>query len=690
MFHSFESQIPTHPAPASSGRSSGPSRKVNKSCLECTRRKVKCDGGYPCSSCQHYHVSEACVYTHRNRRQAASKSALEKATDTVRRQAEVLQRLFPGYSLDDLLAKNRSELIGLLSPSATDDRSLQTPIWPISTSVSPVVSGDLEDAHDSPDESETGESGEERHWEEPAQNPATIAASDDINAISLAGDRHRRSYLGITSVSAVLRVLFRLCPAAKKRTMEESKTWPDVQQNDPRPSVMKPALGIAPSSDSLREQRYVGFYFEHVHSITPLIHEESFRATFAAADRQTPAWQGLCNMVLTLGSIASGSDTAHIHYYNQARSFIDLDSLGSGNLESLQALCLLGGYYLHYRNSPNMAYAILGAAQRLAIALGLHRESPVRNDYQDPDTAQRSGIRIETRRRTWWSLYCLDTWASMTLGRPTCGRWDSTTMNTLLPNALNTDDHFAISLRASCQFCHICNRLQHRFAQSTRLNTAEAQAFDLELQQWHEALPLILKDTINPPPRITVASEFLRNRYYNVRLMLSRCFLLYLAYEDLNGQIPSQAEVQMADLCRAIAADAIDAIAVHWVPNRIQVWNSAWYLFQACMVPLLSISMKTSSSPGGMQADSVVSWNKSLNKALEVFAEMKPWMRTSDRSPDIVAVLFQAVSEGAEGAVHTPSVTDGGSLLFGLGNEQLTEMDWSMFFSEESISYSLF
>ncbi|KAH7121910.1 fungal-specific transcription factor domain-containing protein [Dactylonectria estremocensis] len=646
MFHSFESQIPTHPATASSGRSSGPSRKVN--------------------------------------------NALEKASDTVRRQAEVLQRLFPTYSLDDLLAKNRLELISLLSSGATDDRPLQTEIWPIPTSVSPIVSGDLQDAHDSPGESDIGESGEERCWEEPAQNPATIAASDDINAISLAGDRHRRSYLGITSVSAVLRVLFRLCPEAKKRTIEESKTWPDVQRKDPRPSVMNSALGIAPSSDSLREQRYVGFYFEHVHSITPLVHEESFRATFAAADRQTPAWLGLCNMVLTLGSIASGSDTAHIQYYNDARSFIDLDSLGSGNLESLQALCLLGGYYLHYRNSPNMAYAILGAAQRLAIALGLHRESPVRNDHQDPDTAQHSAIRIETRRRTWWSLYCLDTWASMTLGRPTCGRWDSTTMNTLLPTALNPDDHFAISLRASCEFCHICNRLQHRFAQSTRINPSEAQAFDLELQKWHESLPPILKDTISPPPRITVASEFLRNRYYNVRLMLSRCFLLYLAYEDLNGHVPSQTETQMADLCRTIAADAIDAIAVHWVPNRIQVWNSAWYLFQACMVPLLSISMEISSSPGGIQSDNCMTWNKSLNKALEVFTEMKPWMRTSDRSLDIVAIIFQAVTQGSEGTIHTPSVTDGGQPMFGFGDEQLTDMDWSMFFNDEDISYSSF
>ncbi|KPM39206.1 hypothetical protein AK830_g7358 [Neonectria ditissima] len=684
MFHSFETLSPTRPAAATS---EPPSRKVNKSCSECTRRKVKCDGGHPCTSCQYYQIPEACIYRQRSRRQTTSRSALEKATQTLRRQTGVLQLLYPSYSLDDLVEKDRPGLIRLLSLDSADDAPCETQPGPRPPDAS---SGDLEDTHDSPEESDDGESGEERHWEESAQNPATIAASDDINAISLAGDRHRRSYLGITSVSAVLRALFRLCPAAKDLTVEQSKAWPDVQQKEPRPPTANHTLGIPPASDSLREQRYVGFYFDHIHAITPLLHEESFRATFAAGNCQTPAWLGLRSMVLTLGSVASGSDTAHVQYYDQARSFLGLDSLGSGNLETLQALCLLGGYYLHYRNSPNMAYAILGAAQRLAIALGLHRESPVRNDHPDPDTAQRYAIRIETRRRTWWSLYCLDTWASMTLGRPTCGRWDSSTMNTALPTALGSDDHFATSLRASCQFCHICNRIQHRFAQSTRINIPEAEALDRELQEWHDSLPPTLKDTINPPPRTTVAIEFLRNRYHNVRLMLSRCFLIYLAYEDPKRHVPSEAEERMANSCRTIAAEAINAIALHWVPNRIQVWNSAWYLFQACMVPLLSIAMENSSRWGGAGSDSVVSWYASLNKAIEIFAEMTPWMRTPDRAPDIVAVLFQAVSQEAEGTIRTPSVTDCSSLLFGLADEELTEMDWSMFFGDRGISHGLY
>jgi hypothetical protein len=611
----------------------------------------------------------------------------------LRRQAKVLELLFPNYSLDELTGKNRVGLLDLLSIVSYQCDSAELQAGQSLSVTSPTLSGELGQAHEQSSEGFDGEeSGQERHWNELVQNPTTIAASDDINAISLAGDKHRRSYLGITSVSAVLKALFRLCPAAKDYTVERSKNWSEVQDKELPSSLPNAVYDVlsATAPNLLREQRYIGFYFEHIHAITPLLHEEYFRATFAAGTCQAPSWLGLRNMVLALGSIASGSDTAHIQYYSQARQFLDFDSLASGNLETLQSLCLLGGYYLHYRNSPNMAYAVLGAAQRLAIALGLHRESASRVDHQDPEVGQRQSIQLEIRRRTWWSLYCLDTWASMTFGRPTCGRWDTSTMNTMLPTALDAEDYAAASLKASVHFCQIGNRLQHRLAQSTRINIQEAQTLDRDLQEWYGLLPPMIKDTNNTPPRVTVAREFLRNRYYNIRLILSRCFLLYMAYEDTKRHPPSQSELQMIEMCRDIATEAIDAIALHWVPNRIQAWNSGWYLFQACTVPLLSLAMGDASNLDRIESDPLEACNTNLNKAQEIFADMKPWMRASDRAPDIVAVLFQALSKSAEGSRQTASVTDGASHLFGWVDEQLMHMDWGALLSDEGVAQNSF
>lgn len=609
--------------------------------------------------------------------------AYEQATESVEAQAAILHLLFPGTPIDDLKGKSRPELLSLLDqqPALNDDTAVAPPVDPLAGLQPDSESPRMPD--DSTAVSENGEEEHERRWDELAPQPAPLGASDDINAISLATDRHRRSYLGVTSMSAVLRALFRLCPSAKQHIVERAKSWNGGPVDLPQLSV-QPTFVNSAVPNPLREQRCVDFYFENIHGITPLLNEDDFRATYASGLRQDGSWLALLNMVLTLGSIASGSDTLHVHYYTQARAYLDLDSLGSGNLESLQALCLLGGYYLHYRNSPNMAYAVLGAAQRVAIALGLHRESLPRrrHELQTPESAQRQASHSELRRRTWWSLFCLDTWASMTLGRPTCGRWDSSTMDTHLPNLLTPDDHFAASLTASSQFCMICNRIQHRFAQPARISIAEAQALDHELQDWHDGLPEPLRSTSTSQPRMVVAREFLRNRYLNARLILSRCFLLYAAHDTTKGSTVTKEE-DIIILCRTVACEAIDAITLHWTPNRVHVWNSSWYLFQACMVPLLSIALETARQQPGVSSDSVAACCLSLSKALELFSEMKPWMRGSDRGVDIVTALFQGVTEKVDGSIRTPSVGDGLD-LFGWYDEQLTELDWNTLLNEDS------
>ncbi|GKT47447.1 LOW QUALITY PROTEIN: regulatory protein gal4 [Colletotrichum spaethianum] len=737
MFHSFDSR---RSPSVSAAASPTPSRKVNRSCQECTRRKVKCDGGHPCASCQYYKVADACS-------EADDMLTLEKTSEKLRAQSRVLQELFPDIPVDDLVGKSRAELLVLLPrDSLFGVRSIapQPDLSPAGA-ISAAADED-EDEDDGPDDStqisEGGEAANDRRWEESAQQPATIRASDDINAISLATDQHRRSYLGVTSMSAVLRAIFRLCPAAKEHTAQRARTWNESQNQSQlllSLSLISPGAGQNP----LREQRCVDFYFDHIHPITPILNEDDFRRTLATGDRHDGSWQALLNMVFTLGSIASGSDSLHVHYYKQARAHLDLDSLGSGNMESLQALCLLGGYYLHYRNSPNMAYAVLGAAHRVAIALGLHREPARSRAAERAENQSEQGTHIsraEKRRRTWWSLFCLDTWASMTLGRPTCGRWDSSTMDALLPTSLFPDDYVAASLRASCLFCHICDRIQHRFAQHARLSAQEAMAFDRELREWYASLPEYLRNPANSPPRLTVAREFMRNRYLSVRLILSRCFLLYLIHDHslkrgaatISAVIePSPDDMMLVDTCRSVASEAIDAITLYWTPNRIHVWNSAWYLFQACMVPLLSIAIETNrrisfrkqqqhqhqqqvqqqppssqqpticsitsltnaSIPASTPAPSpendtlLATWCTSLTKALELFAEMRPWMRASDRTPDIISALFEAVTADIEGsgagsATRTPSATtDSGMDLFGWCDEQLTELDWGSYLS---------
>lgn len=530
--------------------------------------------------------------------------------------------------------------------------------------------------------SESGEPAAERQWDESLDQPATVA-SDDINAIGLATDEHASSYLGVTSMSAVLRAIFRLYPAAKEHTAQRARALAATPAQALAPL---PVLGRDPTLGVVREQRCIDFYFDHIHTITPLLDEEEFRKQYASGTRQDGSWMGLLNMVFALGSIASGSEGLHEQYYRQARSFVGLDSLGSGNMDSLQALCLLGGYYLHYRNSPNMAYGILGAAYRVAIALGLHREPPRCTGTADPAEAEIYRRRVETRRRTWWSLYCLDTWACMTQGRPTCGRWDRSTMDTRLPSSLYPDDHAALSLRANIEMCLICERMQHRFAQFGRPTNHEILSLDAELQAWFEALPPTVKQPEFSPQKYQFSRELMKMRYYNARVILARSMILYIAHDckrKIKELMPEHRHI--LDSCCRVSAEAIDSTARYWIPNRIHVWNLAWYLFQACTVPLLCIAVESNmQQPPLPQNDDIGAWQSSLAKAQETFAEMRPWMRASDRSPDIVSAVHEALNAAeADGVMHTPSVTDGSLDLFGWCDEQLTEMGLGGFLGDE-------
>jgi hypothetical protein len=127
---------------------------------------------------------------------------------------------------------------------------------------------------------------------------------------------------------------------------------------------------------SIDEQTSTDAYFGHVHGIVPLLDEADFRTQWSRGEILDRPWLALLNMVLALVSLAAGNsdDRSHSIYYMRAKEYLDFELLGTGCVDSLQALCLLGGFYLHYKNAPNMTYTIMGAAYRVAIVLGLHRE----------------------------------------------------------------------------------------------------------------------------------------------------------------------------------------------------------------------------------------------------------------------------------------------------------------------------
>lgn len=266
---------------------------------------------------------------------------------------------------------------------------------------------------------------EDPFWDEARKHQLRVQGiSDDVNGLSMSVDR-LSSYVGISSVTAALKVIVRCVPQARAlMSADNTETTLPSRAGSPPPELADNSPLALPSST--HGQELIESYFDRVHPLFPLIDERKFWSTYLYGNRKDSQWLGLLNMVFALGSLASSStnNEAHYVYFNRSRQHLSLESFGSGNLEVLQTLAIMSGFYMHYLNRPNEAHSLMGGALRMATALGLHREYSTRTDSnrQLVLPGEEESILPETRRRIWWSLFCLDTWASTTTGRPSLGR----------------------------------------------------------------------------------------------------------------------------------------------------------------------------------------------------------------------------------------------------------------------------
>lgn len=249
--------------------------------------------------------------------------------------------------------------------------------------------------------------------------------ADDVNGLALSLEPLNASYLGFTSVPTMLRVIAHVSPRVQQVLPMSPTTW--------RSSEWRAGSHESSSSSKVDELSLINAYFSHIHLITPMVDEMDFRQRYAEvglSESQDSSWLALANMILAMGCFASETTrfTSNNVFYKRALSHLNISSFGSGHLYTVQALALYGGYLLHYLNKPNMASAVIGATIRMAVAMGLHRVQVPKTDAPGPQRATENSI--ITRIRTWWSIFCFDTWGAATLGRPGTGYWDPATVLT--------------------------------------------------------------------------------------------------------------------------------------------------------------------------------------------------------------------------------------------------------------------
>ncbi|OBT83702.1 hypothetical protein VE02_08278 [Pseudogymnoascus sp. 03VT05] len=547
-------------------------------------------------------------------------------SSALERTVKILGTLFPSIPLDSLDSLSQEQLVALISSTTKfEDREAVL-------------------AEDNDDSFKCLELSPETYfsWDESMRSQdSTQRISDDVNGLSLTLDS-KSSFLGISSISTILRAMAHIVPDFRNSIKKYQA------------SVVEDKTGKCPKQTIIQydEAYFINAYFAHIHCVTPIVDEEEFRSKYArGGDKQSP-WLALLNMVLAIGSISTSEpdETSHKTFYEKAYQNLGLDSMGNGHLETIQALGLLGGYYCHYLNQPNMANVIMGAALRMAVAMGLHREPVYR-------VTEPSGLNIfvlhEIRRRVWWCLFCLDTWASLTLGRPSLGRWDKTTTTANLPSS---SDFAGNSLRSSVEFCKIATALQDRLARHPLMSCKEIMEFDGHVVKWQSNLPPILQSSHPCRSDLRMARGLINARYQNLRLVLYRPRLLTTTvhrasfHSDLSSE--EQAVVQR---CRSIASEIISSVQKDWFSVQQVVRNSIWFMFNACMVPLLSLL----SDPSHKDAEI---WRMDVETSLSLCEELSSWSPVIERSREAIYAIYE-VSNNSK-AVGPPSGLESDSSFF--------------------------
>lgn len=130
-------------------------------------------------------------------------------------------------------------------------------------------------------------------------------------------------------------------------------------------------------------------------------------------------------------------------------------------------------------------------------------------------------------------------------------------------------------------------------------------------------------------------------------MLLHRPVLLSLASNGASSQISEQ-DITAVETCRDLARRTIEDISKEWSRNQMSGWNGAWFLYQAAMIPLVSICWQWNS-------ESAHEWRKQIETILELLDVMEDWSLAARRSREVVSRMYEASCQ--------PPLATGGSEL---------------------------
>ncbi|KAJ6593610.1 hypothetical protein B0H19DRAFT_27376 [Mycena capillaripes] len=487
-------------------------RRLRLSCVECTKRRQRCDRVYPCGLCVSRGVSHLCRWENVPvARPTPARPPVVPApgtSDSIQQLSARIASLEQTVVAERLRNRSRSDQQHESSPhSSSRGLSLSNDYSPHNSVVSLQSPSSVNSPYSSPEP-----------YEEDSERLAATPLPDNVyqtvSSLTQQSLAHHGEYIGRgSSLSALYSISSQSAPRLPHVTSTETNVlFPSVLPNDqPCPSVLR-LIQSLPSSSTVAALCQVFFKDANWRFGIP---EQWFRVTCAdmwnamrynvPQVQINPNWLSLLYAVLALAPRNSLDSTSEIDSAEQffsyamaarriaesaylVRSSSTRTSAAQGSVLACLAVPLLCDH-LAERGRVSEAWKLVGHAILCAEAVGMHRD-PSWRAWQKMSEDIMSDDEKLLRRRAWWGLFIWERMYGLVLGRPTViGNGIADVAVPAPINADGTRNFFNVYQRHFIQLLHLAGETVEKCFGVGSPTSAAVHEMDRKFEQWETQLP---------------------------------------------------------------------------------------------------------------------------------------------------------------------------------------------------------
>ncbi|EPY52178.1 transcription factor Thi1 [Schizosaccharomyces cryophilus OY26] len=535
-------------------------RRVFRACKHCREKKIKCDGNDSCENCRLLGVE--CIYTQKNQSKLPSREYLNELSERQLCFEYIFSRICPEFNLD---TKN---LVTVSKKLSEHEHLTPDQLSSILNDLDPILSINNElkrnhiSNHDDNYVSEPN-SIDPNYSHESLENEPSITFVESL----LVGKMEDTMYLGPTSLDLFLKNI------QNDMRLNDFSSANSLLQNQPTSSFFNPELdeyllsharGLIPSLTVT--EFLVNTFFTNIQTNLFFYHASFFKIRleiFLSMKNQTdPGFLCILLMVLAFGNqymieqqsdpVAASPQVCIIgnRLFSAAVSIFPMVLL-QGNTNTVQSAILIA-LYLQPTVYQKASYSYFGLAVKTAISLGLHK------NCEDLTLSQSSR---ELRNRLWWSVFCIDRFISIAMGRPFSIALENVT--TPYPNVLFELEvpgipSMVTNMRAVIELTKItsevCDCLYWKNSSDLNTQLSHVRRLCARLELWkrnlHHSLLFDESSPQNPYFRVNAQLQMI---YDNAVILATRFVLLNkLKGKDLSAENLKYASMCVDSSCRMI------------------------------------------------------------------------------------------------------------------------------------------